>query len=126
VRKCQYGHQFEPQAGTYLERLDIDGSDILTEIEILKLHGSINFPREKIKQRIDYNIAKPLHNPYILPPIFNKISHDQPNKMWEVSLRRLEAAKNVIIVGYSLPTTDVYMQYFASSHFCVGSRLKSS
>lgn len=32
--------------------------------------------------------------------------------MWKVALDRLRSAKNIVIVGYSLPETDVYMQYF--------------
>jgi hypothetical protein len=33
-------------------------------------------------------------------------------QMWKVALSRLRSAKKIIIVGYSLPRTDIYMQYF--------------
>ena len=32
--------------------------------------------------------------------------------MWTAALEHLRSAKNVVVVGYSLPQTDIYMQYF--------------
>ena len=32
--------------------------------------------------------------------------------MWTSALDHLRSAKNVVVVGYSLPQTDIYMQYF--------------
>ena len=34
-----------------------------------------------------------------------------------MSDQRLRAAKNIVIVGYSMPRTDVYMQYFLKAAF---------
>ena len=31
---------------------------------------------------------------------------------WRKALNKLRNAKNVIFIGYSLPLTDIYMQYF--------------
>lgn len=81
------------------------------KIEILKLHGSLNFPRKKPKED-HWPITIPVDDPYILPPISNKLSTNVSREMWGVALNRLRKAKNVIIVGYSLPKTDIYMQYF--------------
>ncbi|HNC22628.1 MAG TPA: SIR2 family protein [Opitutaceae bacterium] len=86
-------------------------------VEILKLHGSLNFPRNgaAAPTRETYNVAQALAHPQILPPIFNKHADDSLNEVWKVALQRLRSAKNVIIVGYSLPSTDIYMQYFMKS-----------
>jgi len=35
--------------------------------------------------------------------------------VWKKALDILRQAKNIIIVGYSLPKTDIYMQYFLKS-----------
>lgn len=79
-------------------------------IEILKLHGSLNFPTSKSD---DLSLVKPQDEPLILPPIINKMSAaEEINEVWIQAMDRLRNAKNVIIVGYSLPQTDIYMQYF--------------
>jgi hypothetical protein len=85
-------------------------------INILKLHGSLNFPIPGLKPTLradpSWNIEASLADPYILPPVFNKFSGDDASSMWITALTNLRAAKNVVIVGYSLPQTDIYMQYF--------------
>jgi len=53
-----------------------------------------------------------VENAYILPPLLNKWLLGQEMGMWKVALERLRQAKNIVIVGYSLPRTDIYMQYF--------------
>ncbi|MBV1932384.1 MAG: hypothetical protein KUG71_11790, partial [Porticoccaceae bacterium] len=50
--------------------------------------------------------------PYILPPVSNKQSNGSGNQSWKTALQRLREAKNVVFVGYSLPKTDMYMQFF--------------
>ncbi len=79
-------------------------------IDLLKLHGSLNFPTKKNNNKI--SLTRPVENPYILPPVFNKSFPDSGQKTWKAALDALRNAKNVIIVGYSLPITDIYMQYF--------------
>jgi hypothetical protein len=54
-------------------------------------------------------------DPLILPPVFNKMNSSMINVVWKVALEVLRKAKNIIIVGYSLPKTDIYMQYFLKS-----------
>lgn len=78
-------------------------------IELLKLHGSLNFPNPRAKSE---GLAESLDDPHILPPIFNKKSSKDSDDIWKIALQRLQKAKNVVIVGYSLPRTDIYMQYF--------------
>ena len=83
----------------------------VAKIEILKLHGSLNFSRNGTTQPSPP--VQPVDDPLILPPIFNKMAYgDSLNNAWAKALQRLRQAKNVFIVGYSLPSTDIYMQYF--------------
>lgn len=80
-------------------------------IELIKLHGSLNFPKTRTKEQCCPVCA--VENPLILPPIFNKIGYGRAlDHAWCVALQRLRKVKNIIIVGYSLPDTDIYMQYF--------------
>jgi hypothetical protein len=87
-------------------------------IPYLKLHGSLNWERgDKVnKSSVENDIpTKASLKPFILPPVFNKLNDVQINQVWNEALNLLRQAKNLIIVGYSLPSTDVYMQYFLKS-----------
>ncbi len=53
-----------------------------------------------------------ISNPYIIPPVSNKSSSGAGDKIWRTALIRLRECKNIVFVGYSLPITDMYMQYF--------------
>ncbi|MBL7152452.1 MAG: hypothetical protein ISS79_01955 [Phycisphaerae bacterium] len=102
------GDGFKTEMGTGLVEAAVPNS---VKIEILKLHGSLNFPRTKPKESV--SLVHPVDDPFILPPMINKMSSTKPiTKMWATAIQRLRTAKNVIIVGYSLPQTDIYMQYF--------------
>jgi hypothetical protein len=79
------------------------------DINILKLHGSLNFPKDEKCSTI---LTSNVDNPYILPPISNKLSSKEGDFIWKAALNFLRDAKNVIFIGYSLPKTDSYMQYF--------------
>ena len=118
------GASMVPKQGVRLVR-EIPASDRRAlSIPILKLHGSVNFPQPASRKRessaskaIDpdfTDLPRALDDPYILPPIFNKTSSG-PTVMWKEALNQLREAKNVTIVGYSLPRTDIYMQYFLKS-----------
>lgn len=47
-----------------------------------------------------------------MPPIFNKTGERALSSVWAQALDVLRQAVNVVICGYSLPKTDMYMQYF--------------
>jgi hypothetical protein len=78
-------------------------------VELLKLHGSLNFPTHKDE---DFSPTQVSNDPYILPPIINKWVGKNEESIWSTGLQRLREAKNIIIIGYSLPQTDIFMQYF--------------
>lgn len=99
--------------GTIFKKVDrvnlLDGPNI----EILKLHGSLNFPKVRTKDGgLDLSYTQNLESPYIVPPISNKQTANHASDIWKTALLRLRNAKNVIFVGYSLPKTDVFMQFF--------------
>jgi len=95
--------------GVILEKTDYHDQPNLLGLELLKLHGSLNFPDNKT---LEFDPVKLSEKPYILPPIINKWVGKNEETMWGSGLRRLQEAKNIIIVGYNLPQTDIYMQYF--------------
>ncbi len=100
----------QTKRGLKLERCKPNILKHPVDIEILKLHGSLNFPSSP-QNDYDFIPTSLANDPYIIPPIINKsISTEQT--MWGAGIRRLREAKNIIIVGYSLPQTDIYIQYF--------------
>jgi hypothetical protein len=81
-------------------------------IEILKLHGSLNFP-SNINAKLSFvNIQE---QPFIIPPVSNKTLTVKSERIWRVALDRIGKCKNLFIVGYSQPKTDIYFQYFLKS-----------
>lgn len=88
----------------------------LLTVELLKLHGSVNFPRtsdaEPNPLTSTQRLIRPLDDPLILPPVFNKATESVGKDIWPRAMQLLRGCKNLIICGYSLPTTDIYMQYF--------------
>lgn len=92
--------------------------DDTLRINLFKLHGSLNFPRSE-KDRTDkpagHRLVTALDDPLILPPVFNKATNTLGGSTWAEALRCIRACKNLIVCGYSLPATDIYMQYFLKS-----------
>lgn len=118
IEGATYGHQSH-RDGTILKVVEGDSppADVM-DIEILKLHGSLNFPAPRSRPVLSnggFNICEALPSPLILPPIFNKQSTESQRSIWSAALERLRNVKNIVIVGYSLPRTDIYMQYFLKS-----------
>lgn len=108
----RYGN-FESKEGSILKYAESDNGHPSANIELLKLHGSLNFPNSKSKSENELpSITNVTENPYILPPVSNKQTNGSGNQSWRTALQRLREAKNVTFVGYSLPKTDMYMQFF--------------
>ncbi|MGB8982398.1 MAG: hypothetical protein WCC12_11015, partial [Anaerolineales bacterium] len=101
------------EPGTITEPCDENDLSTSANIELLKLHGSINFPAKGIKRNtVEKFPTIPVDNAYILPPLLNKWVLGEELDIWRIAIERLREAKNIVIVGYSLPYTDIYMQYF--------------
>jgi hypothetical protein len=116
----QFNQDFRPGEKGVFEW--INKADVT--IPYLMLHGSLNWdqdhpsrPTTESGERIMPNgyPTKVVEKPLILPPVFNKMNSSKINAVWNAALEVLRNAKNIIIVGYSLPKTDIYMQYFLKS-----------
>lgn len=81
-------------------------------ISLLKLHGSLNWKRAangNISLRKDsYEISGRTKNE-IVPPVWNKRLSDDDVLVgvWKNARLNLRAVRSLVIIGYSLPTTDV-------------------
>lgn len=90
----------------------VSKSGLETQLEILKLHGSLNFPMSKNKSEDPYPIVELADRPLIVPPVFNKQTDKLLSPVWKRAMEVLRSAKRIVFVGYSMPKTDMYMQYF--------------
>lgn len=104
--------------GTKAEFIENERKDI--QVKLLKLHGSLNFTLENNKIN---RASLPAQKSYILPPVFNKNNSIRIQPVWKEALISLRNAKNIIFIGYSLPKTDIYMQYFLKSSFSPNNNL---
>ncbi len=113
VNYTKFGN-YNHRDGMIIKNAEPDKTAKVLTIDLLKLHGSLNFPKEAGMKPNDFafTLTEAISDPFILPPIFNKMTNETPSKMWQVGLEKLRSAKNIVIVGYSLPQTDIYMQYF--------------
>jgi hypothetical protein len=57
--------------------------------------------------------AKPLDSdPVIVPPIWNKGQHHNSiASVWKRAAKELSEARNIVVVGYSLPETDLFFRH---------------
>lgn len=78
-----------------------------------KLHGSLNFPDQLSEFNFrDNEFFKSAKNPLIIPPIANKNYSEIIENVWAEALTELRDCKHLIFAGYSMPKTDVSMQFF--------------
>ena len=110
-------------------------------IKLLKLHGSINWGVTKKKNRVrplhfheyfnnknylsEKYVSIPIGSalpkfmdidfekePVIIPPTWNKSSfHEDLFTVWTQAAKELETAENLIIIGFSLPETDIFFKH---------------
>lgn len=121
--------RFLKMNGSHFERMEHVNGWILDElptdhpegnllpIDLIKLHGSANFARKRSsddssKQMAGKRLVTAVDDPLILPPVFNKATETVGTDAWAFAVNALRQCKNLIICGYSLPQTDIYMQYF--------------
>lgn len=66
---------------------------------------------------------KPLQeDPFIVPPTWNKTAyHEQIDLVWKRAALELNDAENIFILGYSLPSTDLFFHYL----FALGVDMKT-
>ena len=82
-----------------------------TGIRLLKPHGSLNWRREPGGMTLIRDEYAP-RNPddlEIIPPLWQKRFDESPYEaIWEKTRGALSTARALVVVGYSLPTTDVF------------------
>ena len=115
-QRLRDGGPSETKEGWCARVVESGKSDVDTPY--LKLHGSLNWIDYKTGANVEkegWHPTKAVLKPLILPPVFNKLQSQDVSSVWTKALEVLRQAKHLIIVGYSLPRTDIYMQYFVKA-----------
>jgi hypothetical protein len=111
-------------------------------LQILKLHGSLNWvspyekpkflslPSDKLGSQLDAaaiystavhvygdydNVLKAERKPLLVPPTWRKAFGLMLNRVWARAVAAIQQAERIIIIGYSLPKTDVHIKYLLAA-----------
>lgn len=104
-----------PIAGgtTYWQNHSGRGRFPMRGLTLLKPHGSLNWRRRgrQIHLRSNPYEERPDSEFAIVPPLWQKDFDADPYRaVWSKARRALASTKALIVIGYSLPDTDVYTQ----------------
>jgi hypothetical protein len=110
------GFRFDPERGGY--GLDVAtgaeewrrggrGKRAKGSIQLLKLHGSLNWNGPSIPLALRTDPYKPVARDVIAPPLTNKPVTDMPLKeVWRKARTIVGRMRRLVIVGYSMPAAD--------------------
>jgi hypothetical protein len=92
-----------------------------TNVRLLKLHGSVNWvvakgSRTKVTVMENYrSVIDAGLVPQIIPPTWKKDSKGAFDAIWSQSIAALADATRVVIVGFSIPPTDLHFKYLLAA-----------
>lgn len=90
-------------------------------LRVLKLHGSVNWaipggPGKKLTFYENYDeVRKNNLNPLLVPPTWRKHFAGQLADIWDRAVDAIRIATRIIIIGYSMPSTDVHFRYLLAA-----------
>lgn len=110
------GFRFDPQRGGYglpvakganVWRRQGKGKRAQGSIQLLKLHGSLNWRGPAIPLRLRAKPYRPVANGVIAPPLTNKPVTNPPlSEIWRKARTIVGTMRRLVIVGYSMPSAD--------------------
>jgi len=118
IMKIPFGYGFEPDTVQFDETAT--ASQKVQAINILKLHGSVNIESPFLPINTLYKpkvfgsyqqVPKHHAGPDLLPPTWNKRVTTHLQDVWSFAVEQLKTATRIIVVGFSMPATDVHFKY---------------
>ncbi|MDM7912279.1 MAG: SIR2 family protein [Methanotrichaceae archaeon] len=88
---------------------------------VIKVHGSVNWDdRGRLGTTVvdepNELIALPNGRPMLIPPTWAKGSQTRLSRMlWYNSVEAIQKAHRIVIIGYSMPQTDLYFKYLLAA-----------
>jgi hypothetical protein len=105
------GYGFEPKGAIDSWRSKTKGQPPKSTIKLLKMHGSLNWDirNEVVYLREDAN--PPSASGSIIPPSwFKNLTVEPYASIWRQARLAMRSARILIVVGYSVPPTDLFSQ----------------
>lgn len=91
------------------------------EVPVLKLHGSTNWGSRQGKGRA-FTVFRSYENvrasgiaPEIVPPTWDKVFEKQLIYVWEAAIHAIENATRIVVIGFSIPQTDMHFKYLMAA-----------
>jgi hypothetical protein len=87
---------------------------------ILKLHGSVNWGLKSNGEGVNIydsytQVRSENEQPLLVPPTWRKTFGGDLTKVWKAALKALSEATRVIILGFSIPPTDVHFRFLLAA-----------
>lgn len=75
-------------------------------LELLKLHGSINWSCPDSQDAVQLHLG-PVSDPCLAPPVWRKQLEEAPyEKLWRRAIEAVSLTDQLVVIGYSLPPAD--------------------
>lgn len=91
-------------------------------VNVLKLHGSVNWARQRPKRSWSFTVFGNYSDvrsvsltPELLPPTWKKVFSEHLLEVWESAIDNLKTATRIVVIGFSLPPTDLHFKYLLAA-----------
>jgi hypothetical protein len=98
-------------------------------VPVLKLHGSVNWGQTTGQTNINTGKVRQKYSlfdnyeevrmrgaePLLVPPTWKKTFGRPFETIWDTAVRKLETATRIIIIGFSMPPTDMHFKYLLAA-----------
>jgi hypothetical protein len=89
-------------------------------IKVLKLHGSVNWMRKSRSGSLQVmsgytDVVNVGGVPEIVPPTWRKLFAKEIVKIWKRALDEIERATRIVVIGFSMPDTDLHFKFLLAS-----------
>lgn len=91
------------------------------ETKLLKLHGSMNWRagpdplRDLIICPSYSELVADKAAPVLVPPTWRKEFVGPINNVWDEAIKAIECATRIVVIGFSIPETDVHFRYLLAA-----------
>jgi len=117
-----FNYGFDASSVNYHESaLCVQANSTPDDLQVLKLHGSMNWADPlssdgKIEIFGTYkDIRSNDRRAYLVPPTWRKVFGGGLTEVWGKAITALTEATRIIIIGFSMPSTDVHFKYLLAA-----------
>lgn len=88
-------------------------------LPIFKLHGSVNWARPPDGELNVYgsysDVLATDQSVTLIPPTWRKAFQGPLSEVWDAAIRALSKATRIVIIGFSVPLTDIHFRYLLAA-----------